>query len=100
MKSCKLVALINLNLLIEVYLVLKSGFQVIAFFILLKVGYLVTIVVRQLFSGHYKIMSDWFIFSEYFSDSWLNFNMITWLCYFSKLDAKTIAIKFKSGKYM
>ena len=60
------------NLLIKIHFLLKSGSQVIVFLILLKVGYLVTIVVnlvykwkRQIFSVYYKKMSDCFLFSEY-----------------------------------
>ena len=32
--------------------------------------------------GTSQITSDWFIFSEYFSDWWFNFIMVTWLFYF------------------
>ena len=52
---------------------MKGDFHVIAFFILLAVGYLVTTVLnfvykwaQQLFLRHEKIISHWFIFSEYF----------------------------------
>ena len=65
LKSCQLTASDKSNLLRKVQFLLKRGFQVIAFFILLEVGYLVAIIVnfvypwaRQLFSEHYKIMSD------------------------------------------
>ena len=75
LKSCQLITFDNSHLLTKVHFLLKSGFQVIIFFILLEVGYFVTIVVsfvykwaRQLFLGHYKLISDWFIFSEYFSN--------------------------------
>ena len=39
-------------------------------------------------------MSDWFTFSQYFSDWWFNFIMITWLYYFLNQDTKMIAIIF------
>ena len=39
-------------------------------------------------------MSDWFIFSKYFSDWWFNFIMVAWLYYFSKQGTKMIAIEF------
>ena len=88
------------NLLRKAYFLLKNGFQVIAFFILLELGYLVTTNVkfvykwaRQLFSGHYKMISDWFIFSKHFSDCWVSCMTVTWLYYFSKWDIRIIAIK-------
>ena len=70
MKSCQLIAFGNSNLLRKIQFLLKSGFRVLAFFILLDEGYLVTNVVnfvykwgRQLLSRHYKLqMSDKFIF--------------------------------------
>ena len=75
LKSCQVIAYDDSNLLIKVDFLLKIGFQVIVFFIPLGVGYLVIIVVNfvykwawQLFLGHHKIMSDWFIFLEHFSD--------------------------------
>ena len=40
-------------------------------------------------------MSDWFIFSEHFSESRFNFIMVTCLYYFSKYDTKITAIQFK-----
>ena len=54
------------KLLREIYFLLESLFQVIAFFLLSEVGFLVRI--SYLFSGHYQILSDWFIFLEYFFD--------------------------------
>ena len=97
----KLIASDKSNLLRKFDFLLKSGFQVIAFYVSLEVGYLAVIVLnfvykwaRQLFSGHHKIMPNWFIFSEYFSDWWFNFIMFTWLYFFSKYDTKMIAIKF------
>ena len=61
------------NLLGKADFLLKSGLQVIAFFIPLEVGYRIIIVVNfvykwahQLFLGHHKIMSDWFTFSNIF----------------------------------
>ena len=101
MKSYTVLASDKTNLIRIVHFLLRIGFQVIAFFIFFKVRYLVAIIVnfnykwaRQLFSGHYKVISDWFIFLEYFSDWWFNFIMATRLYYFSKEDTKTIAIKF------
>ena len=92
LKSCQHIASNKSNLLKKVLFLLKSGFQVISqIFILLEVGHRVTIVVNfsykggpQSFSGHYKIMPDWFIYLEYFSDWWFNFIVVTWLCYFCK----------------
>ena len=46
LKSCQLTASDKSNLLRKVQFLLKSGFQVIAFFILLEVGYLVAIIVN------------------------------------------------------
>ena len=73
MKSCQVIASDESNLLRKVDFLLESSFQVIAFYIPLEEGYVVIIVAnfdykwaRQLFSGHHKIISDWFIFSEYF----------------------------------
>ena len=31
---------------------------------------------QQIFLGHHKIMSDWFIFLEYFTDWQFNFIMV------------------------
>ena len=45
LKSCQLITFDNSDLLTKVHFLLKSGFQVIIFFILLEVGYFVTIVV-------------------------------------------------------
>ena len=45
LKSCQLITFDNSHLLTKVHFLLKSGFQVIIFFILLEVGYFVTIVV-------------------------------------------------------
>ena len=39
---------------------------------------------QQLFSEHYKIISDLCIFSEYFSDYSFNFIMVPWFHYFSQ----------------
>ena len=68
----------------KVHFLLKSEFLVIGLFVLLEVGYLLTMVVTfvyrwawHLFSGYYKIMPDWFIFSEYFSIWWFNLIMVT-----------------------
>ena len=75
----------------KVDLILKRDFQVITFFIHLEVGYLVLIAasffykwVRQLFLRHHKIISDWFILSEHFSDWWFNLIMAKWFYYFWK----------------
>ena len=72
-ESCQVITSHIFNLLRKVDFLLESGFQVIAFFILLEVGYLVTIVVNfvykwagQLFLEHDKIMSDWVIFRNIF----------------------------------
>ena len=46
LKSCQEIASDISNLLKKVHFLLKSGFQVTAFFILLEVGYLATIVVN------------------------------------------------------
>ena len=89
------------NLLRKAYFLLKSGFQVIAFFYSFGVRIPcynwckidVYKWARQLFSGHYKMISDWFIFSKYFSDWWVSCMTVTWLYYFSKWDIKIIAIK-------
>ena len=63
LKVCQVIASDKSNLLRQVYLFLKSDFQVTAFFIPLKVGYSVIIVVnfvykwvQQSFSGHHKII--------------------------------------------
>ena len=45
-ESCQVITSHKFNLLRKVDFLLESGFQVIAFFILLEVGYLVTIVVN------------------------------------------------------
>ena len=45
LKSCQLITFDNSHLLTKVHFLLKSGFQVIIVFILLEVGYFVTIVV-------------------------------------------------------
>ena len=73
LKSCQVVASDKSNLLRKVDFLLKSGFQVIEFFILLGVGYLVIIDVnfvykwaRQLFSSHHKTMSGWHNLSQDF----------------------------------
>ena len=65
MKSCQVIASYKSILLRKVDFLLKSGFQVVAFFIPLEVWYLVIIVVnfvykwpRQLFLGYHKIISD------------------------------------------
>ena len=91
LKSCQVIGSNKSNLLRKVDFLLKSSFQVIAFFISLEVGYLVKIVLnfvckgaRKLFLGHHRIMLDWFIFSEYFSHWWFHFIMVTWLYYFPK----------------
>ena len=75
LKSCQVIASDKSNLLEKIDFLLKSGFQVIAFFILLEVGCLAIIVInftykwaQQLFLRHHKIISDWFIFLEYFPD--------------------------------
>ena len=66
------------NLLRKVDFFLKNSFKVIAFFIPLKVGYLVIILInfvykiaRQLFSGHCKIITDWSIFRTIFPIGYL-----------------------------
>ena len=65
---------------------------------LISNGLLVTVIVnfvyqwaQELLSGHnndhnndHKIMSDWFIFWEHFSDWWFNFIMVMWLYCFWK----------------
>ena len=91
LKVCQVIASDKSNLLRQVYLFLKSDFQVTAFFIPLKVGYSVIIVVnfvykwvQQSFSGHHKIISDCFIFLEYYSGWCFNFIMVTWLYYYLK----------------
>ena len=73
MESCPVIASDKSNLLRKADFLLKSAFQVTEFLILLKVRYLAIIVVnfvhkwaRQLFSGHHKIMPDWFIFRNIF----------------------------------
>ena len=89
------------NLLRKAYFLLKSGFQVIAFFYSFGVRIPcynwckidVYKWARQLFSGHYKMISDWFIFSKHFSDCWVSCMTVTWLYYFSKWDIRIIAIK-------
>ena len=65
LKTCQVLASDKSNLVRKVDFFLKNDFQVMAFSILLEVGYLVIIVVnfvykwaRQLFSGSHKIMSD------------------------------------------
>ena len=95
------------NLLRKAYFLLKIGFQVVAFFIVLEVGYLIIIVAnfaykgaQKLFLENHKIMTDWFMFSEYFSNWLCNFIMVMWLYFFSKWDTKIIAFKFWSAKYM
>ena len=47
LKSCQVIATDKSNLLRKVDFLLKSGFEVVACFILLKVGSLVTIVVNS-----------------------------------------------------
>ena len=65
LKSCQVIGSNKSNLLRKVDFLLKSSFQVIAFFISLEVGYLVKIVLnfvckgaRKLFLGHHRIMLD------------------------------------------
>ena len=74
-KNCQLIVSDKSTLLRKVHFLLKEGFHFIAFSFLLEVRHLVTIVInfvykwaRQLFWGHYKLMSDWFMFLEYFFD--------------------------------
>ena len=69
LKSYQLIASDKSSLLRKNLFLLKSGFQVMVFFILLEAGYLVkiavTLYIRKLFSRHYK-MFDRFMFSKYF----------------------------------
>ena len=48
-KICRLIAYDKTNLMTKVYVPPKSGIQVISFFILLEVGYIVTIVVNLVY---------------------------------------------------
>ena len=69
----------------KVEFLLKSDFQVIAFFIPLEVGYPIIIVVNFVYKqARQLIMSDWFTFSGYFFNWWFNLIMVTWLYYFPK----------------
>ena len=74
LKSCQLIASDKSNLLRKVCFLLKSGSPVIGFSILLEVGYLDAIVLnlvykwQHLFLGHYKIIPNWVIFLECFSE--------------------------------
>ena len=85
----------------KVHFLSKGGFQVIAFFIVLKVGYLTLIVnfaykwARQLFVGHHK-MFDSFIVSKYFSDSWFNFIKVTWFTIFQSKIPKQLLSNSKA----
>ena len=67
-KSCHVEASDKITLTREVHFLLKSGFQVITFTILLEVGYLIKIVgnfiykwAQNLVLGHCKIISDWYL---------------------------------------
>lgn len=56
-----------------VHFLLESDFQVIGFFILLKIRYAVKFIynwARQLFSAHYKIISGWFIENQSWKWCW------------------------------
>ena len=81
LKTCQFIASNKSNLMSKLRFRLKVVSKLFLlfpkhFFILLEVGYLAKIVVhvvykwaRQLFSPHFKIMSDWFIFLEFSPDS-------------------------------
>ena len=107
LKSCQLIAFDKSNVQRIAHFLPKSDFHVVAIFILLEVGYLVTIVMyfvykwaRQLFSEHYKITSAWFMFSEFFSDWWFNFVTVTKLYYFFKVGHKSNSyqiLKIRNG---
>ena len=79
LNSCQVIASDKSNLLRKADFRLKGVFFFLVFFIPFEVRHLFTIFVnflykcsRQLFSEHHKIMTDWFIFLEYFSDWWFN----------------------------
>ena len=107
LKSCQLIAFDKSNLQRIAHFLPKSDFHIVAIFILLEVGYLVTIVMnfvykwaRQLFSEHYKTTSAWFMFSEFFSDWWFNFVTVTKLYYFFKVGYKSNSyqtLKIRNG---
>ena len=67
MKICQVIASDNSNLLRKVDFPLKSVFQIIAFFFLLELGYLVIMFVNF----------DWFIFSEHLFELWFKIVIVT-----------------------
>ena len=82
LKSCQVIANDKSNLLRKNDFLLESGFQVVVFFILLELGYLIIKIMSDwfIFSDHF---TDWFIFSGHFTDWWFNFFMVSQLYYFS-----------------
>ena len=74
----------NSNSLRNAHFLLKSGFQVVAFFIFLAVAYLVTVVVNlgykwawQLFPGHYYGHVALIFFKVGYQNNW--YQILTWL---------------------